>query len=430
MSIGLGIDIADIFRVLIPASFKGVDFWMIDSRITVGRRVQKFLFPGRDDAVWEDLGAVDGPIPITGILVGDDYVSQAKDMAQAFRSAGPGQLLHPWLGELRVILPHPGTISFSQHSLRRASLEFTVELFDPTKPAPTDTLGSLLDAIEDIQAQATGLINAVLAPINLTVAAIGAVQAVCGAVAGIIGQVVGAVGYVFSAVSGEVAALAGVGGLPPGPGYPAAVGAVLEAPFDAIAQTSATLLPAAIGPGDAAPSATPQDARATAAMLLAATGGVAALGSATAIAAPTGAMALAGAAYAVGAAVDAATDIVFTSQQDARFWLAQIQAGVDQVAALAVSLGPVLPVTAGQVYRSCQALRAAVAADINAQIGRLPIVQTLTMASTMPAWLVAQALAGDNPAQLLATYQDLVARNAVAYPLAMGPGSIEALVAA
>jgi prophage DNA circulation protein len=231
------IDIADIFRTLIPASFGGVDFWMVNSRITAGRRVQKFLFPGRDDYVWEDLGALVGPIPVSGIMVGDDYVEQAQAMRAAFLTAGPQLLLHPWLGELTVILPQPGTISFDQTHLRMARVEFTVELFDPTQPAPDDTLSDLIAAIQDVQAAANDLVAAVLAPVQLTVAAIGVVQQVCGQVAGIVGTVVGAAGAIAGAASGAVAALEDIGALPLDATYPAAVTAALLAPLEAIAAT-------------------------------------------------------------------------------------------------------------------------------------------------------------------------------------------------
>ena len=56
-------------------------------------------------------------------------------------------------------------------------------------------------------------------------------------------------------------------------------------------------------------------------------------------------------------------------------------------------------------------------------------MQTLTLLGTTPVWLIAQGLVGDTPDQVLATYQDLVTRNAIAHPALAGPGAIEALVA-
>jgi prophage DNA circulation protein len=421
----------DIFESLIPASFRGIPFWMIDSRLTVGRRVQAFLFPGRDDRVYEDLGAFDGPISITGVLVGDDFVSQAQDMRAAMRAPGSAQLLHPWLGELTVILKEPGTVSFDQTTLRLARIEMSIELFTPDDPPAADTLSAVNDDIEDLQTQAGSLIAAVLAPAALTLAAISVVETVCGQVAGIFTTVAAAVGAVASAVAADVAllgsaALVGADAI----ATPAAVAALLAAPVADIVGTSVTLLPAAIGPGDAAPPTATQDPRQTTAMLLSAVTQIVALtGGASGAAAPAVAVSLAAAAYAAAGAVDAASDIVYTSQQDAQASLASLLAGIDAVATLAVSLAPSLPAAAGTVWRSTQRLRAAVAADINAQIGRLPVVQSFTLAATMPVWLVAQALVGDTPAQLAATYADLIARNNVVNPAAIGPGTIEALVA-
>jgi prophage DNA circulation protein len=423
-------DTTSVLDNLLPASFRGVQFWMPDTRITAGRRTAKFLFPGNDKANWQDLGQLDGPFSISGLMVGDDYVDQANNMLAAWRTAGSAILVHPWLGSLVVILKEPGTISFSQAQLRVARLEMTVELFNPTAPAAADTRSAVDDGVDDVQDQASGIIAAILAPATLTLAAFGAALAVADQVAGIYDSVVGTVGDVVNAVAGDISALEGVGDLVLGSTLAGDVAALLAAPAAAIALTSATLYTQAIGPGDIPPATAPQDPTATSTMLFTAAVQIAALAGANPGAAPGGPIALGAACMALASGVDASTDIVFTSGQDAQAWLVVELAAVDQVAALAVQLAPYMPAAAGQVWRSLQGMRGAVIADISAQIGRLPVVQTYTLAATVPAWLVAQALIGDTPAKLLAMYTDLVARNGVTYPWMMGPGSIEALAAA
>ena len=85
------IDIQGLYDGLIlESTFRGVPFWTVDSRDTAGRRLQKFLFPGQDQAVYQDLGQFDGDIHISGLLVGDDYAHQADLLRNAFQTAGPG----------------------------------------------------------------------------------------------------------------------------------------------------------------------------------------------------------------------------------------------------------------------------------------------------------------------------------------------------
>lgn len=424
------ISIDDMFDGLIKASFRGVPFWMPNSRETVGRRVAKFLFPGRNDRVYEDLGAFDGPITFPGVLIGDDFVEQAQAMRAALRTPGRALLLHPWFGELDVILVEPGTVSVDQHSLRVARIEMTVELFRPDQPPPTDTVAAINAASADLGTQANNLLAAVMAPVELAVAAIGTGLAVCAQVAGVFQGVVGVAGVIASAASAAVAGLLAVGDLAIDATLPAALGAALAAPGAAIALTSETLLPAAVGPGDLPLPSPPQDPKVTTGILINATTQIVALVPAGTGTAPAGAVALAAGALTVISAISAASDIVFDSQTDAQYWCAQQLVAIDAVAGLAVALAPNMPSTAGAVWRSLQALRATVIADINAVIGRLPVVQTYTLLDSTPAWLVAQALVGDTPAAMLGMYLDLVNRNNVANPTCMGPGAIEALVAA
>jgi hypothetical protein len=74
------------------------------------------------------------------------------------------------------------------------------------------------------------------------------------------------------------------------------------------------------------------------------------------------------------------------------------------------------------------ALQAALAADMTATIGRLPAVQTLTLAAPASLWLIAQYLVGDTPGLVLPTYLDLRARNDIINPAVPPPGPLEVLV--
>lgn len=417
------IDIQGLYGSLLDASWRGITFQTIDTSTETGRRLVRTLFPGLDIKASQDLGALDGAITINGLFVGDDYTERQRRLEQAFRTPGPGLLVDPWLGQVLVIATQPARFTFSQTELRVCRFTATFERWFPNAPQPPDTLTALIDALEDLKAEARATLAAILAPVALTLAAIGAVQSFCSQVAGVFDSVVGTDNDLAAAAGAPVAALRGVTGLPADATYATAVTAVLAAPSAAVAGTSASQAPSAIGPGDQAPTATPLDARVSSAALISALTGVLSL-------APTApVLSLAAGALIVGDLASAAADIAYQSQEEAETWRATLIGGVDALADAATRLAADQPAAAAGVWNAAQTLRAAIAADINAAIGRLPAVRTLTLPEVTPAWVIAQGLAGDTPARLRAVYADLLARNGVVHPALMGPGEIEALVA-
>jgi hypothetical protein len=127
------------------------------------------------------------------------------------------------------------------------------------------------------------------------------------------------------------------------------------------------------------------------------------------------------------AAIAAASDIVFASQQDASAMCDQLLAALDQVIADAATQAATMPQEGAQLWRSLIAVRDAVAADYNAQIGRLPPVVQLALPAAVPVWHIAQYLAGDVPSTVFATYQDIVARNGIRHPGLPVNGPVEVL---
>jgi hypothetical protein len=127
-------------------------------------------------------------------------------------------------------------------------------------------------------------------------------------------------------------------------------------------------------------------------------------------------------------AVTATTGIAFTSQQEARAWFTQLATPLGAAATLAASLVPSQATGAGTLWRALVALQAALAADMNATIGSLPVVETLTLTAPVSTWLIAQYLVGDTPGAVLATYLDLVLRNNIINPAIPPPGPLEVLV--
>ena len=84
------------------ASFRGVPFEVESGRLTGGRRVGIHETPGSDVAVTEDLGRRTRDISLEAYVIGDDAVGQSIALLEALEAAGPGLLVHPLYGEIRV----------------------------------------------------------------------------------------------------------------------------------------------------------------------------------------------------------------------------------------------------------------------------------------------------------------------------------------
>jgi len=421
--------IGDFSEFLFEASIAGVPFWMIDSSDEGGRRVLRFLFPGQDIAQFQDLGEIDGAITINGLLIGDDYTAQADAMRAAYRTPGPWTLQHPWMGELQVMQAEQQP-RFSNTQEQYRVTRFSATFYPYTAPVPPvpDTLQALLDALDDIQTAAADVAAVVLAAAQLTVAVIAAVQSLASTVLGVWNTVLGAADAVITAaVAAPLALLAAIDDLAPNASYPANVAVAFGGVSAAIAGTSTPLIPAAVAPGGSLTPPAPQDGRTTANLILAALPSLVAPAQAPAAAQ---AMAAAAQAMAVAGAVQAASDITFTSQQEASTWQQTLYAAVGAAANTAALLvaTPATASAGSALWRALVNAQSALASDMNAEIGRLPPVITFTPPAPAPAWLYAQYLAGDNPSQVPAVYLDLVRRNGIVNPGAPPPGPLEVLL--
>ncbi len=430
----------------LDASFGGVPFAMIDSRDPPGRRALRFMFPGLDDPAFQDLGQDDGEIRVGGIIVGKDYISRADDLRQAFRTPGPQTLVHPWLGSVQVVLSGRPEISFVHDELGVARFTATFWLYTAGQPQDIDTEEGLLDRLNDLRQQAYGLLNQVLGRVSQVLSVVAYARNFVGSIAGFFALAIDDASGITSELLGPaaapaLAALAGVGGLPLGDSLPSAGGALLAAPSAALVTAAQPPIPSAVASAygtSAAPPGTPgsasvpvvttvapaADPRITTTVLLAVASAVAAKAGDPA---PGPALALVTQALVVADAVTAASDIVYTSQQDAAQWSATLQAAIGALANAAMLQGAAYPALAGAVWRAAIASSAALSADMNAQIGRLPAVVVITPPAPVPVWLLAQYVSGDTPGAVFATYLDLVARNAIRNPATPPAGAIEAL---
>jgi prophage DNA circulation protein len=99
--IGLG-DRDDWRKRLRPASFRGVDFVVIDSSLSGGHRNVAHVYPGRRDGYVETLGPEIDTLTISGLIAGNDLHGRRDALIAALRQGGPGTLVDPFLGPVEV----------------------------------------------------------------------------------------------------------------------------------------------------------------------------------------------------------------------------------------------------------------------------------------------------------------------------------------
>lgn len=140
---------------LLPASFKGISFFVEDHTLEAGRRLNPNEFPYSDKTYTEDLGRSARRYNITGYLIGDDYMDPRDDLLDAAEAGGVGTLVHPYYGEIDVLL---NTIRMreSKNEGGYVVIEFTfVEYGQQVYPDPSPVGQDLVDlAADDLLAAA------------------------------------------------------------------------------------------------------------------------------------------------------------------------------------------------------------------------------------------------------------------------------------
>ncbi|KPA92715.1 Mu-like prophage DNA circulation protein [Pseudomonas asplenii] len=86
---------------LLPASFRGVPFWVDQAKTPVGQKGQLHEYPQRDQPFFERLGQQAKIHDLTAFIVGADCLEQRDNLLKALEE-GSGELVHPWLGRMQV----------------------------------------------------------------------------------------------------------------------------------------------------------------------------------------------------------------------------------------------------------------------------------------------------------------------------------------
>ena len=124
---------------LVPASFRGVGFWVDQAKTPVGRKGQLHEYPQRDLPFFEDLGQQAKTHDLTAFIVGPDCLEQRDKLLKALEQ-GSGELLHPWLGRLQVKV---GECDMTHTRQDGGLVTFTLKFYpDLPLPFPTATVST------------------------------------------------------------------------------------------------------------------------------------------------------------------------------------------------------------------------------------------------------------------------------------------------
>lgn len=420
---------SDLLPGLKPGAFRGITFHIPDVSHSVGRRILLTWFPGLDTPTVDDFGQSDGRITVRGVILGDDYATRALALQKAFQVAGPGTLLHPWLGEMQVVVPEEGAqISFAADELRLARISVTFLRAESGAFFGGSTLTALLSSASSLISVANTFGARALSRTTVAVSTWSAALATAEAVAATVSAAAlasAAATVLEGAIEESQVALAGTLTAGAGTAAAEAIAAALVALPTPIAREAIGAALPAIGPGgDAGDPVATWSAPAGAKLLLSIADGIRAV---DAVGGPATAVRLAARLATLAEAVRTAAEISYESRQDASAWHDALDGALELAAEDAAEVAADLPADVAPVWGALANLRGALARDLNEIIGRLPAVRLVTPAGTVSAWLIANAFAGDDPSAIVDMLDDIVTRNRLRHPGAVPPDMIEVL---
>lgn len=143
------------------ASLRGIAFKVDSDEATFGRRVQVHEYPNRDKPWAEDLGRATRRFNVQAYLIGDDFFEQRNRLIEAIEKPGSCTLVHPYYGEMTVVVDDAVRVSHSQSEGRMCRVSFSFvesgELSFPTAGLATgQKLSSSVSFLDDAISSAFG----------------------------------------------------------------------------------------------------------------------------------------------------------------------------------------------------------------------------------------------------------------------------------
>lgn len=134
-----------------PASFRGVPFFVADSSMEFGRRTHRSEFPYHDRPFVDDMGKKARDYSVDAFLVhteDSDLFKLRQALIDALEKEGPGTLIHPRLGALRVQAGVTTWRPKPNADMERFSISFVDAPVDMVPTVAVDTLDKLLGAAD------------------------------------------------------------------------------------------------------------------------------------------------------------------------------------------------------------------------------------------------------------------------------------------
>ncbi|MFJ4143526.1 DNA circularization protein [Pseudomonas sp. NPDC089734] len=125
---------------MMPASFRGIGFFIDSDSVPVGRKGQLHEFPQRDEPYFESLGKQSQIHTMSAFLIGADCFEQRDKLLAALEAVGAGELVHPWLGRMQVQV---GSCTM-KHNRQNGGMVQLDLVFYPDQPLrfPTSTVNT------------------------------------------------------------------------------------------------------------------------------------------------------------------------------------------------------------------------------------------------------------------------------------------------
>jgi prophage DNA circulation protein len=137
---------------LLPGSYDGVNFLIINSDVSGGRKDVKKSFPNSDIQSIEDLGLSPRTYNMQVLITGEEqtYLNNRDRFIQVLEEGGARTLIHPLYGQIENIVARSFTVSESLTNLGEAFFDIIFEPSGDTGvPIPAETSQSQLDNTRD-----------------------------------------------------------------------------------------------------------------------------------------------------------------------------------------------------------------------------------------------------------------------------------------
>lgn len=111
-----------------PAKYKNVDFLMLTSAISGGRKDVIHNYPGSARQTVEDLGPKQKGYSLTAVIPAFEYYKKRDDLLRVLDEGGAGVLVHPFYGDVQQIVARNYVLNERISELGRAEIRISFEV--------------------------------------------------------------------------------------------------------------------------------------------------------------------------------------------------------------------------------------------------------------------------------------------------------------